>query len=199
MKKIAWIIVLLLVGSYFVNSYIEDKAKRKVERDEKQRIEQSIKSLVEEMVSRTNAFKDWESNLNKGKSYRFEPILTIELEKLWLLERPILFVGTIKDISTYDEKRYIVLFERDLLSRQINISETDLQLSLLAPKTKIDAFLEEHPKIFKKYSYKNGIAVVAKVGSIKTNYVAGVEGERDEIKVGQGELIDLLFIGEVRL
>ena len=70
MKKIAWIIVLLLVGSYFVNSYIEDKAKRKVERDEKQRIEQSIKSLVEEMVSRTNAFKDWESNLNKGKSYR---------------------------------------------------------------------------------------------------------------------------------
>lgn len=199
MKKFVWVIIVLLVGGYFVNSYIENKAKRKAEQEKEQRVEQTLRSSVEKMVSRTNSISEWESSLSKGETYRLSPILTVELEKLWLSGRPILFVGTIKDISTYDKIRYTVLFERNLLSSLNNMFSTELQLSLLVPKKKIDAFLKNHPKLFKGVGFNNGSVVIAKVKSIKTDYYIGNEGVREEIKIGQGELIDILFIGGVRL
>ena len=199
MKKIISVIIVLLIGSYFVNSYFEIKAKRKAEQEEEQRISQTLKSSVEKMVLRTNSVSSWESNLNKGEAYRLSPILTVELEKLWLSGRPILFIGTIKDVSTYDKTRYTVIFERNVLHSLNNMFSTKLQLSLLVPKKKIDIFLKNHPKLFKGLSFNNSNAVIAKVKSIKTDYYIGNENIREEIKIGQGELIDILFIGGARL
>jgi hypothetical protein len=55
MKRIIRIIVSLAVGGYLVNSYIENKAKRKSERAETKRIEQATKLAVTQLVSRTGA------------------------------------------------------------------------------------------------------------------------------------------------
>ena len=103
MNKIVWLIIVLLVGWFFVNSNLEENANRKVVNLEKERIEQEIKASVQGIVSRTSAVKDWESQLSNGEGYRFAPILTVELERLWLVENPILFVGTILDIKTHDK------------------------------------------------------------------------------------------------
>ena len=85
MKRVLWIIVLLSICGYFVRLYLENSTERKTEKAETKRVDQETKSAIEEMVSRTNAINDWEQNLCKGKQFRFEPILTIELEKLWLI------------------------------------------------------------------------------------------------------------------
>jgi len=199
MKKIVWIIIVLLIGNYFVNSYIDNNKKHKAAKLEDQRIEQAIKSSVEKMVSRTNSISNWESSLNKEGSYRFTPILTAELEKVWLSEKPILFIGTIKDVATYDKTKYTVSFKRNLLSSLNNMFSTELELSLLAPKQKIDVFLKNHPQLFKGVGFNNSIAIIAKVTSIKTEYYTGEQGQREEIKIGQGELIDILFLGGIRL
>lgn len=63
---------------------------------------------------------------------------------------------------------------------------TELELSLFSDKNKIDTLLEEHPDLFKDFGLKNGVAVVARINSIKTTYVAGEEGERNEVKTGHG-------------
>ena len=81
----------------------EKKAKHEAERAEAKRMEQTIRSSVAEMVSRTNAVDGWDRLLSKGERFRFAPILTVELEKLWLASRPILFIGAIKDIATHNE------------------------------------------------------------------------------------------------
>lgn len=199
MKKIAWVVIVLLGGVYFVNTYIQNEAKRKAERAEEQKIEQALKSSIKEMVLRTNATKGWGSRLSKGETYRFAPILTIELEKLWISEKPILFIGTINDISTYDKTKYTILFERNLFTYLKNMFSTKLQLSLIASKKKIDDFLKNNPKLFEGVGFNHGVAIIAKVESIKTNKVAKEEGSPEIIKIGQGELIDILFIGDVRL
>ena len=49
----------------------------------------------------------------------------------------------------------------------------------------INTFLEEHHELFKDYEFKNGVAVVARINSIKTAYVTGEEGEREEVKTGK--------------
>jgi hypothetical protein len=198
MKKVIWIIVVLAIAGYFVNSYLQKRAKREAERAEAERIEQNIKSSVAEMVSRTNAVDGWDRQLSKGERFRFDPILTIELEKLWLVNRPILFIGAIKDIATHNEVHYIVSVEKSLFGSFDYMFDTELQLSLISPKQRIDSFLNQHPNLFKKYGFNNGVAVIAKVNAIRTIYIPGEEGERDEVRIGDGELVDIVYTGRVR-
>ena len=150
------------------------------------------------MVSRTGAIDDWEQRLSKGEKYRLEPILTIELERLWLQNHPILFIGTVKDIATHDQTQYKVLVERNLFNSFEYMFDTELQLSLLSGKEQIDSFLQKHPGLFKNDGFNNGVAVVAHINAIRTIYVPGEEGGREEIKIGDGELVDITFTGDVQ-
>ena len=197
MKKIVWIVIAAAVIGYFINSYTVNKAKREAERAEAERIEQATKTAVSQMASRTNAIPDWEARLSKGERFRFEPILTVELERLWLQQRPILFIGAIKDVATHDDSQYEVLIERSLYGSFDFMFGTELQLSLLSSKSRIDSFLKEHPDLFKDYGFKNGVAVVARINAIRTVSVPGEEGEREEVKIGDGELLDILHTGDV--
>ncbi len=198
MKKIIWIIILIAVGGFFFNSYLENKARREAERSEAERIEQVTRMLVSQMTSRTNAVVDWEASLSKGEEYRFEPILTVELERLWLQQRPILFIGAIKDIATHDQSQYLVSVEQSLSGSSEYMFGTELQLSLLSSKDRVDSFLKKHPELFNDYGFKNGVAVVARINSIRTTYVPGEDGEREEVKIGDGELINITYTGDVQ-
>lgn len=198
MKKAIWIIVILATAGYFVNSFIQKRAKREAERAKAERIEQNIKSSVAKMVSRTNAVDDWERQLSKGEEYRFDPILTIELEKLWLVNRPILFIGSIMDIATHDENHYTVTIERSLMGSFKYMFDTELQLSLISPKQQIDLFLNQHPDLFKEYGFNNSVAIITKVNEIRTIYISGEEGKRDEVRIGDGLLLDIVYTGIVQ-
>ncbi len=176
---------------------MEKQAKREAERAEEEKTELSTKTAVSQMASRTNAVTDWGKNLSKGDKFRLEPILTIELERLWLQQRPILFIGAIKDIATHDQSHYTVLVERSLFGSFEYMFGTKLQLSLVSEKDRLDTFLNGHPDLFKDNGFNNGIAVVAHIDSIRTAYVPGEEGEREEVKIGDGELVDILYTGDV--
>ena len=196
MKKFIWILLALVVGGYFVNSYLEEKATREAERAEAEKIEQATKAAVFQMVLRTDAIDDWALQLSKGERFRFEPILTIELERVWLQDRPILFIGSIKDIATHNQSQYTVLVERSFFGSFVHIFDTELRLSLFSSKEIVDSFLKKHPDFFKNYGFNNGVAVVARIKSIRTINILGEEGEREEVKIGDGELIDIIYTGD---
>lgn len=198
MRKIVWAIIAVSVVAYFVNSYTVNKAKREAEKAEAERVERVTKAAVTEMATRTNAISDWEESLSKGEKFRFEPILTVELERLWLQKKPILFIGSIKDVASHDGTRYEVSVERSLYGSFDYMFGTELQLSLLSKKEYVDAFLKNHPNIFKDFGFNNGVAVVARINGIKTTTVLGEEGEREEVKMGVGELVEILYTGDVK-
>jgi hypothetical protein len=191
MKKVIWIIVALAVGGYFINSCIRTKAKGNAEAAETKRIEEATKSAISAMVSRTGAVDDWAQTFE----VRLGRIFTIELERLWLQNRPILFVGAINDIANYDESHYVVLVGGGIGSLLLS-ADTKLKLSLLATKSRIDSFLKEHPDLFEGLGLC-GVAVVATIRAIKTENIAGKEGGGGEWKVGEGELVDMVFCGNM--
>lgn len=198
MKKIIWIVILLAVVGYFVTSHMEKKAKHEAQRAKAEIIQQATRAAVTKMAFRANAIVDWEASLSKGEGFRFEPILTIELERLWFQQRPILFIGAIKDIATHDQSHYLILVERSLVSSFKHMFDTELQLSLVSNKDSIDSLLKEHPNLFKEFGFKNGVAVIARISSIRTKYFLGESGERQEVKIGEGKLEDILFTGDVQ-
>jgi len=199
MPIIVVLLVILLVGGYFVNSHIEKKAKEAAEKAGQERIKESTKAAVAQLVKRTNAVENWEDNLSRGDRFRSQPILTVELERLWLTDRPILFVGTIKDVATKDKENYSVEIERSLLGSLEHMFATDLQLALQCPKQSFDSFLNDHPDLFEGNGLNNCVAIVAAITEIETKTVPASEGETKEIKIGKGKCIDMLYTGNVQL
>lgn len=197
LKRVIFIIVIVLIGAYFVNNYFEKRAKEEAEKAEAKRIEEATKASVAEMVAQTNAIDNWNTTLTKGEEIRPEPILTVELERLWLTGRPILFLGAIKDIATLDNENYKIEIEESWINNPEYMFGTQLQLELRYPKQKVDLFLKAHPDIFKNFGFKNGVAVVAEIEKIETMKISGSEGEIEEIKVGKGKCIDMLYTGDV--
>lgn len=195
MKRIMLTVLVLLLGAYFVKNSMENKAKNL----ETERLRNAAKVAVAQLVVRTNAVENWEKYLSKGEQFRLEPILTVELERLWLTDRPILFVGAIKDISSIDQENYKVEIERDWFSSFKDMFMTDLQLSLQCSKQKIDLFLTEHADLFKDDDVKNRVVVIADIDKIESKTASWLETEIGESRIGKGKCIDILYLGDAPL
>jgi hypothetical protein len=196
MKRVITIIVAILVCTYFITGYFENRAKKQAEKLKTEQKEKTLKTAVMQLVTNTNAVCSWEKDLCKGERFRLEPILTIELEQLWLVNRPILFIGSVEDISTSDQEQYWIKIERNMLvSQDYNMFGSKLQLMLQCPKQKIDSFLKEHPELFKNSGFNNGVAVVAVIDKIETVKESNFEGESEEVKIGKGKCVDIIYTG----
>ena len=98
-RRVIWAMVIVLIAAYFIYNYLENKSKEERKKAEAKKTEEALKTSVAELVHGTNAIDNWEETLSKGDEIRMAPILTVELEHLWIGDRPILFVGAIKDIT----------------------------------------------------------------------------------------------------
>ena len=194
--KLIWVVVAVAIGVFFVNKFLDDRAKSDSRSAELLRMEQETKAVVSKMAADSNAVTDWDKRLSKDEKYRMSPVLTIELEQLWQGDRPILFLGSIKDISSGVGGDYLVLMERGLFTSDPMFA-TELRLSLRAPKALIDPYLAKYPKLFAGSDFNNGVAVVAKVQAINTSDERGEDGKRVEVKTGLGELIEIQYTGAV--
>ena len=199
MKRILWFIFCVLIGGYALHSYQEKAIRQEAKRIEAERHTAGIRRAYLDLLSGTNAVTNWEERLSKGESYRLEPILTIELEKIWMQLHPIAFVGVIRDIATHDNSTYRIRLEKRLFGSWKYMFDTELELSLLCEKEKIDTLLEDHPNIFDEFNFENGVAVIAQITSIESNTMLGPEGEKMDIRVGKGQLLDLVFVGDVEI
>jgi len=211
MKRIASVLLVVLavaVGAYYAYSHFEGEAKKR----ERQKVEdatdverqKSVQAELTKMTSKFGAIEDWGKQLNekegssKDDFKRFR-IFTIELEELWLTDKPILFKGRIKDIYSLDRNTYAVWLS---LYRQSD-SETQLALSLECPKTMIDSFLSAHPVKSLTHSFQSEVAVIAKINKIGRSWhrnecvdsYDNLNVEEKQTKVGFGQCLDIMFIG----
>jgi hypothetical protein len=196
-KMIIGALVILGICGSLVNKYLNNRTKEIAEREKAERSRQKIASTLKEMVTHFNAIDDWEKELAKGENLRTSKILTIELERLWVHERPILFCGAIEDISTIDDKSYSVRIGRGLMN--INyMFLTNLVLVLRCSKSKIDDFLEKHPRLFSDLGLTKNVAVIARITQLKTEYYSDEEGSRQESRVGIGNCLAIMHMGQIQ-
>lgn len=196
MKKILFAVLALGIGAYFVYSAYTNR----VEKQEQKRIEsaqtKSIQNAVLSMVQRNNAFDDWDAALSEGDSVRIGPVMTIDLERLWLQDRPIMFSGLISDIKTYDAQNYTVIVNRNLLS-SVTMFTADLSLELRADKKLIDAFILQWPQVKNDSALDNGVAVIAKITSVRTDIVSSDDDATERTATGEGILLEIAYTGHV--
>ncbi len=199
-KKAFWILIAIAILGYLANNYFENRAREEAKRVAALEKENAIKAAVAKMATSTNAKDDWDEKLSKGEMYRLANILTVELEELWIGDRPILFAGSIDDISTIDENKYRVIISRNIFSSlKRHMFSTDLLLDLQCDRAMVDPIIKSHPELFKDLGWNKGVAVVAKINSIRTDYRMDEEGGKREIRIGQGSCVDIVFTGRVAI
>ena len=196
MKRIIWSCIAIVIISWVVRSNIENNRIREEKLIEKEKQAETIRADVNALARAHGARSNWVTTLSGGSQYRFKPILSIELERVWINNGPIVFWGSLKDIVTLDENHYEVMFERTLWASVEFMFDTDLRLSLQAKKSQIDSFMNSHQDLLGDYGFNNGIAVIAKVDEIYSNQIVDPECGIADIKTGSGELLDLIYTGD---
>ena len=182
-------ILLVITGMVYkaVNSHFAYKSKMEAKKAEKERIEKDVSAAVAQIIKRHSAF-DWAKEIESRKEFG-DPILTVELEQLWLTGRPTLFIGTIEDISTFDQECYMIKIQG------LGPDRANYELALKCPKQKVNSLLEEHPDLAEGVT--SGVAVVANIDKIKTVIVPGYDGGKENIRIGEGKSIDMIYIEDI--
>jgi len=190
MKRIAPILVLVFiiaaVGAYFVHGHFESRAKEKARQEKKAKLKESTRAAIKKMASKFDAIDDWDEKLSEGSTSKDKKsILTMEVEKLWLTERPILFVGRIDDVANADDPNaYSITMTYSGKSQ--DHFDNPLALAIKYPKALFDSFLKEHPKAL------SDVAVIGKISKIENHDRKTEEGEIEVTKVGIGLCLDLM-------
>lgn len=151
-------VMLIIIASlgYCVNSSItsnqEENKKEQIRKEKEDRVEANISNIVKQ----SNANYQWIKQIEKN---RIKSLLTIELEKLWVGERPIFFTGRILDISSVDETKYLVKIEKSMPF----ISLPEIELHLTCSKDMVDKFLSESNYLSDEFILLKGVVVIARI------------------------------------
>ena len=194
--RLLFVLVVLAIAAYLVSGYLERIAREKADRERREWIERSVKASVSKMVSQHNALTDWGEKLAQTKSEKTEKVLSVDLERLWLVDQPILFIGSIEDIATADGQSYRVRIHGRKPADPSYLFLAQLGLDLKCAQTMLDSFLEAYPSLLSNPRFPNGVAVIVKISEVKTQAVLGKE-TREELRIGVGDCLDIAYTGHV--
>ena len=179
--------VLVLPLAFWAKRYLAEKALFEAATKREAAFEQTAREATAKMVSDTNAIVNWEKAIQGEGTQSIDLVLSSELERQWVGERPILFIGSINDVASLDDTHYVVTIERE----EDVLSFSSLALSVRCTKSKMDLFLQQHREVLTLDDVfeRNYVAVVARIRSISAT------DERRIRRIGHGELLDLVYIG----
>jgi hypothetical protein len=196
LKTTIFALVIAGVALWLLNLYFrgqEKQSKAEAAREQWQATIDSTRQSVRRMVQRYAAIDDWEAKLIRS-GWRASLVYTVELENLWISPRPIVFVGLLSDARHGNsDTEYEIQLDRGYCSYTEHYFTTDLVLSLRSAKAVVDSVLIRLQRV--AASEDPGIAAIARVERIHTEYLPDINGKSRRVLVGEGELIALSFVG----
>ncbi len=188
--KLFWLMLLFAVLFFIGNNYLENKNRQRQQETARNAARLEIQNSISTIVNRYDAVDNWGKQLSLGKRVRTSSILSLELQRVWIVHRPIFFIGFIKDIVTLNEETYLLTLERTLFSQEV-LLKTKLRLAVRASKTQVDTIIATHPDLLENTGLRSELGVVAQIENISITQF----GDLEDIKTGNGYLLDLVYAG----
>ena len=155
----------------------------------------ALKLAVADMASRTNAVTDWTETLAGAKKMSRGPILTAELQRLWLQNRPVLFVGSVRDVAIDKDHSYQVTIEYNQIGGRPMFLDNEIRVSLLCPES-FATQLTQTIMANKSLSFYADTAVIASIEKVETSIEKGAEGDTVRVLTGVGKCMDAMQLTE---
>lgn len=183
----AVLIGLAVAGVYY---WTHLQAEREQQQETRRQAKQQRQARILAMATADGADTTWEAALAGNKAVRVSPLLTAEVQAMWLAGRPILFQGSVGDVIAEDGTFRLVV-SYSILKGQRPLLLTDLSLSLTCAASEVS------PLLAAANTHSNGIlgldvAVTARISRVEA------AGERDgrSVLMGSGECIHVMLVGQ---
>ncbi|XOV85290.1 MAG: hypothetical protein ACFHXK_09270 [bacterium] len=193
LKKVIWGLAVVFTLGYCAHTEIESRNAQEQKNEARRAAEARIDTNIAVLVEEHQANSDWEDKLTNYGDYRYDDVKTLELQKEWIENGPILFEGSIRDISMLDGDSYTINLN-PLRFTAYHFFDADMELRLSCSKSMIDPLIEQHERLIKSW-HGNGIAVIAEIGTIESRYRSDEEGDEVETKIGVGMCLEAIFTG----
>ncbi|MEQ1742478.1 MAG: hypothetical protein ABL869_08285 [Candidatus Nitrotoga sp.] len=166
------------------NSPNQPKQHEEIKNDGKEIAQAAIKAFVK----KSGADTSWMTSIEKIKASYFQSLYTVDLERLWLVDQPIVFVGALRNVATETEADY------SLLITASDIQFQELRLEILCAKSKVSTILARVKSDKESFS-PGGVVITANITKIKSAIEPEKEGIRTVI-YGQGRCVDIAYLGD---
>ena len=183
---VAIAIALSLFSSSTADVQREQKAAAAKKRQEERRA--AVQSSIDALARKSQALTNWKSMLGSSNFAALNRVYTIDVERIWIGAKPILFLGILEDVATHDKANY------HLFVRDYDLFFPELRLHIMCPKIAVDPVLAAVRKD-KESILPGGIAVTARI--VKVEHEMFFAGEQTKhIIIGTGQCVDLLHFGD---
>lgn len=191
------IVFLIVVGlgysAYALWHSTSEEAQRREVREERR---SAVTGKIKGLATKTNAVMNWAAALKPdGSGYRRTPVLTSELQALWVGNRPIILTGRVGDISTNSDGTYQILVIQEMSVLQTFFSGTRLQANLTCTDAIARPLIEKIRNdrgMF--HGYGIDIAMAAGIDSIVGSSEKDLDGEAISVLTGVGNCIDGVWL-----
>lgn len=162
--------------------------RKETDRKEQVKVEMAIKASIDAITQRTGADTSWKTSISTNERVIISPLYSVDLERAWLREKAILFIGKLVNVATQDGTNY------KLLIRDADLVSPELRLELICPKQQVDIVLQSIRS--SQYGFSpGGIGVAAKVSRVGHHIEPEKEGSKS-VFTGYGQCIDLVYLGD---
>jgi len=149
----------------------------------------ALKADVLRRATSVNALIDWPTRLASGQPSRLSPVLTAEIQNLWLAGQPILFVGKVDDVARSDTGNYTVKATYEGLAQSHLFISTDFRVTLECPEQLATAIIQALRKP-DSFSIEPDVALVARIDQVTQTTDKDLDGNSMSILTGVGKCVD---------
>ena len=195
LRRLVYSIILAALG-YWGYSTWQSSVEKNRQQVERQAQKEKLKSRITEVALKYGAVIDWPSRLTRENRLRHFPVLSAELQDLWINSKPILFIGKVRDIIRTSEEAVLLSIDYGWAHPIFGHGVEALNAAGLRVKVQCANALAA-PLIAAASSsvaYYSNVALVANIDMIESSTERGEMGEPIEVRTGTGKCIDIVPI-----
>jgi hypothetical protein len=196
-RNLAGLVVALGFGYWAYTWWRDDSGDQQAQLVQDAR-QKDQKQAVSNMVAKASAIVDWPKSLANNKKIRTDPILTAELEDLWLVDDPVLFIGNVVDVAMNTESTYQLVVEYDRFGNEYTFVENKIRVKLNCQESFATKLISTIKADSARRNSAN-IAVIATISGIERTTEKGGNGNTLTVLTGIGNCVDVMQLSELFL
>ena len=195
LRRLVYSIILAVLGYWGYSSWQSSVEENRQEVERQAQVEK-LKSKITEVALKNRAAVDWPLRLARDNRFGNSPVLSIELQDLWINGKPILFVGTVTDIVRTSKETVLLSIDygwADPIFGQGTLFSTILRVKAQCANALAAPLIAAASSSVAYLPFSN-VALVANIDMIESSTERGEKGEPIEVRTGTGKCIDIVLI-----
>jgi type II secretory pathway pseudopilin PulG len=189
LSAVAALFVFYLAFSIYQSNVASTRTKA-----DRERATGEVSAAIRQVALKDGAGTGWPDKLSGGKADVDSPLLTAELQQVWITGRPILFIGKLNDIARNADGSYQLFVEYTSNENRPWFLKTKLQVRLDCPEATGKSLMDSvagHRDYF-----GTDVAVTATVRTVEASSTTDAESAAISVLTGRGECVTVMLLPE---